>query len=311
MNTSASAIILGGAAALSVVWEDEYYFALAKPSGLHTLSADSTLDCGPSVSQLLCQTFPALAHIGGTAHNAGLLQRLDRETSGIVLGAKTDEAWARFRDLYSAGKVQKTYRVALDGLLHHPVQIDAAIGSPYRRASKVRVYDPKISRVERPEVARSSGPRSATGGRTHGLLGDQHSQHHSRQRGKGRAQPALTEFTPNIVNKVRGFTIALASTTTGRRHQVRAHAGALGHPLCGDTLYGSTRSLSAVMRDSPSRTSVPELRLGCGAAGALPMFLLHAEEVSFPHPFTGQLVSTSLSVQGALGWAQLAVEAAE
>lgn len=298
MKTSASAIMVGGATPLAVVWEDEYYFALAKPAGLHTVGATADLDQGPSVSQILCQSLPALAHIGSTASNGGLLQRLDMDTSGIVLGAKTDEAWARFRDLYSLGGVEKTYRVALDGILHHTVKIDAAIGSPYRRASKVRVYDPRISREEGPETARSSGSLSAAAGSERRLQGNLT----SRQKGKGRAQPARTTFAPGAINIDQSLTIALASTTTGRRHQVRAHAAALGHPLCGDDLYGSARDLFEILPGASSGSPLSMAPADIHAPAQLPRFLLHAEKVSFGHPFTGQAIRVSLSAESFPGW---------
>jgi 23S rRNA-/tRNA-specific pseudouridylate synthase len=236
-----------------VVWEDDSLFVLNKPSLIHSsglstpkeLAGPSELSHG-SVAETLLALLPELGAVSETKNDAGLAQRLDFETSGILIGAKSRNTWLALREQFHLGTVTKTYRVLLEGALPGRLVIDAPIGSPYRRGKKVRVYLP-----DRPS------------------------------RGVNRSQAAQTIF--NVQTNGPGttpsdnspWTIALAVTSTGRRHQVRAHAAALGYPLVGDSLYGSNSTLDDI---SPALAAeIPK-----------PSFLLHAEMVQLSHPLSGK-----------------------
>ncbi|NDC38317.1 MAG: hypothetical protein EBZ48_09730 [Proteobacteria bacterium] len=190
-----------------VIFDDGELFAVCKPAGVHSVMQRSSR--APSIAQALIRAQPELASAAPTPEDGGLINRLDGDTSGILLGAKSKESWGRFSELLKSGGIEKRYLVILEGRLMRPCSISGWIGSPYRRGSKVRVY--------------TSPPSSSV-----------------------RALPAHTEVSPLHFDTVSNTTYAVVHCPVARRHQVRAHCAALGYPLLGDTLYGAARRLHQV-----------------------------------------------------------------
>lgn len=203
---------------------------VAKPAHLHsTIGADPTV---PSVAAWLIERDPNQRGIGDRNTEGGLVHRLDYETSGVLIAAKTRSAWLALRAAIQDGRVEKSYLVILEGILKDPMAVENFIGSPHRRGVKVRAYDTLPAH--------------------------------------GRALPARSLFAPCASSPTLDLTLARVTAHTARRHQVRIHARTIGHPLCGDSLYGSTRALA----DLVTRSSGP----------AVPRFFLHAEAATFNHP---------------------------
>lgn len=209
---------------LSILYEDEACVVVDKPSGLHSVTIR---DGGPSLAELLVARFPALAEVGGRTGEAGLVHRLDQETSGAIVAAKTQRAWETLREALQDGKITKSYLALVEGLLAEPRRVSSFIGSRYRGSKAVSVWSTK--------------PRSARGA----LFG-------------------VTQFDP--LGHENDQTLVRAFAPVARRHQVRAHAAHIGHPLVGDSLYGSERVLDF---SSP---------------GVETKFFLHCEEIAFLSP---------------------------
>lgn len=169
---------------------------LFKPAGLHTASlaggGDSLEDALPSLAP----------------HPCILLQRLDRDTSGIVCAAATERAAERFREDERLGLTDKRYLALLCGGLEHPAQVRRAIGMDGGR--RVRIRD-----LDDPDLARWTDIRPIL--RMHA----------------GDARLAGLPDPP-----AEGLTLAVCRIRRGARHQIRAHAAWLGLPLWGDGLYG-------------------------------------------------------------------------
>lgn len=215
---------------LTLLYNDDCVFAAYKPAGLHTVQLRS--GGGASLADLLLTHYPDLAQASPASGDAGLIQRLDRETSGIVLGAKSREVWQKLFEELLAGSIQKTYVALVEGHCTTRRTFSSFIGSPHRGAAKVRVYE-------------NEPPKSA------------------------RALPGTTVFSPLSFNPVINCSLVEAVASPARRHQVRAHAAYVGHPLVGDALYGA--------RSSPSGLCVTQRE-----------FFLHACTITFQHPTTGQ-----------------------
>lgn len=209
---------------------DPELFAIAKPPGLHSVM--QPLSDNLSVAKLLLEAHPALEAAAPKAGDAGLVNRLDYDTSGILLGAWNRGAWERLSTLLKSGGITKSYHVILEGKLASTERISGWIGSPYRRGSKVRVYS-------------SDPPKSV------------------------RALPATSQISPVCYEQSADCTLALVDCAVARRHQVRAHCAALGHPLLGDELYGAARRLAELAPAEESRG-----------------FFLHAGKAGFAHPVT-------------------------
>lgn len=185
--------------------EDVLYRAVLKPSGVHTasLSKDDT-----SVATWLCKHFPEHAGIGSIS-DAGLAHRLDLETSGVIIAARSQETWLHLRELFSRNQVTKWYVALVEGVLPTSTICTAAIATRYRHSKTVT---PIL-----PERAGEAPYRQ----RFHSI------------------QPARSTFFPLAQLATNGPSLVAVFLETGRRHQIRAHAASLGHPLAGDTKYGA------------------------------------------------------------------------
>ncbi|MBQ8383139.1 MAG: RluA family pseudouridine synthase [Clostridia bacterium] len=181
-------------------------------------------------------THPSMGHTGDTLANAvafylsgggspfvfRAVNRLDRDTSGTVLLCKDRYTAAALAGAMGRGEIRKTYLALLCGeLAADSGEISAAIR---RKEASI------ITREAIPHVDGEPIPAGA--------------------------QPALTRY--EVVERYRGYTLVRAFPETGRTHQLRVHFASIGHPIVGDTLYGS-------------------------AHPALPRQALHAESLTFPH----------------------------
>lgn len=181
---------------------------LFKAAGLH--SAALAGKTGDSLEARL----PALcAPVLTPGEQPELLQRLDQMTSGIVCAALTPEAASAFRAAEAAGDCEKRYLALLTGALPAPVTARQRLDTNGRRTTRLRDEDAGPLRwTEFLPLHVWQGEECA---RLGSLLAD----------GGAEAPPALT--------------LAACRIRRGARHQIRAHAASLGHPLFGDTRYGS------------------------------------------------------------------------
>lgn len=187
--------------ALPVVFEDDHLLVLDKPAGLvvHPAAGNWT---GTLLNGLL-------AHHDGAARlpRAGIVHRLDKDTSGLMVVAKTPRAFDALVAMIAARDVQRIY-VAL-------------AGGPWRHADAVRVEQP-IGRDPRQRLRMAVHPADSAA-----------------------AKPARTEVrrldggTPDRAEWV----LVGCKLHTGRTHQIRVHLAWLGHPLVGDALYGGRVAL--------------------------------------------------------------------
>jgi 23S rRNA pseudouridine1911/1915/1917 synthase len=184
---------------LTVLYEDDDLVAIDKPAGM-VVHAGAGVHDGTLVNALL-HRFGSLSGVGG-ALRPGIVHRLDRFTSGVLLVAKNDAAHQRLAAQFSGRLVEKTYLA----LVHGKVKQESG-------------------RIERP-IARDPVRRVRMTAR----LAD------------GRAAwseyRVLRRFDPQIV-RASGFTLLEVRIGTGRTHQIRVHLSSLGHPVAGDSLYGA------------------------------------------------------------------------
>jgi 23S rRNA pseudouridine1911/1915/1917 synthase len=183
---------------IRIVHADAHVVVADKPAGMpsHPLKPGET----GTAANALVGRFPELASVGPAAREGGLVHRLDTDTSGLLLAARTEPAHAMLREQFTARTVEKGYLALVSGELHAGGEIDVPLA-----------HDPHDSRKVRP----ASDPEWA--------------QAHD-------ARPALTRFTP--AERRAGFTLVEVEIATGVLHQIRAHMAFIGHPLAGDLLYG-------------------------------------------------------------------------
>ncbi len=192
------------ASAVEVLYEDDAFLAIAKPPLMASvvIRGDDALTAADHIAAIA----PQCATASKDPREAGLVQRLDYSTSGVMIAAKTPAIWNRFHQMLLSGAVQKDYLALVEGRLSGT---EVRIDLPLRSAAG----------GERMQVAEADSVDS--------LPACSHIRKHSSLLGIGENVSLL---------KVQGAGM--------RRHQVRAHLASLGLPLVGDALYGAKSELS-------------------------------------------------------------------
>lgn len=209
---------------LDIVYEDADVVVVNKPRGMVVHPAPGHPD-GTLVNALLWHCGASLSGVGGE-RRPGIVHRIDKDTSGLIIAAKNDFA-------------------------------HLALSAQLADRSLSRVYEA----VARGEFREESGTVDAPIGR--------HPTERKRMAVTERgSRPAVTHW--EVIARYRGWTHIRCRLETGRTHQIRVHMAYIGHPLLGDMVYGAKK---------PER----------GLEGQC----LHARELKFLHPRTGEAIHLS------------------
>lgn len=190
-------------AVLPVVRQLPSVLVLDKPAGLPSVALRGS--GGDSLAARLAGRFPECAPIGGPGES-GLVHRLDTGTSGLLLAARSAEAYTALRSQFRAHAVVKEYRALVAGRIDRALRVDAPIGQHQSAVRRMRAI-------------------------VHGDAARRYV-----------ARPACTDVAPERI--FAAATLVRCRTATGARHQIRVHLASIGHPLIGDPLYGSEAAAS-------------------------------------------------------------------
>jgi len=221
-----------------VIFEDAEFLIVNKPAGLvcHPTKTDE-------YSSLISR---ARLYLGEGSHPQ-LVNRLDRETSGITVIARTSESARELRRTWESREVEKQYLAVVHGRVENPDGIvDAPLGEDL--SSKVAIKD-----CVRPD---GSAARTEYWVEAH-LEHEVPSEH---------GEVGETELKP--------FSLLRLKPRTGRKHQIRIHLAHLGHPIVGDKIYGGDEDLYLALVEN-RLTPAQRRRL------ILPHHALHAQSVRF------------------------------
>jgi len=204
---------------IQVLYEDADVIAINKPAGM-VVHTGAGRHSGTLVNAVL-HRFGKLSGVGGELR-PGIVHRLDRFTSGVILIARNDTAHRHLAEQFASRQVEKIY-VAL---VHGALKSDAGrITAPITR-------DP-VTRVRM--TARLA-----------------------------RGRQAITSY--QVLKRFKEYTLLEVKIGTGRTHQIRVHLASIGHPVVGDKLYGA-----------------PASELG--------RYFLHARQIAFTGPVTGERIT--------------------
>lgn len=202
---------------LDVVYEDDDVIVVNKPKGLVVHPAPGHPD-GTLVNALLYHCGDSLSGINGELR-PGIVHRIDRDTSGLIIAAKNDFAHVRLAAQLQDHTLARTYRCIVTGNLREDA---GTVNAPIGRCP-----------ADRKKMAVVAGGRNA-----------------------------VTHW--QVLERYPGAAYVECRLETGRTHQIRVHMAYIGHPILGDTVYGSKKP-------------VPGLNGQC----------LHAVGLRFLHPRTG------------------------
>ena len=239
---------------LDIVFEDEDVLAINKQAGLiiHPARGNWTGTLVNGLAFYFRKNWRDISELptSGEIFRPGIVHRLDRDTTGVILIAKTELALWRLGRQFELRKVHKTYSAIVSGILDRDEDI---IDAPIGRHPKIR---------EKYAVHRLTGkPYPST------------------------TKDAITRYKVlkrlrNVGPRKSSFTLVEMYPKTGRTHQLRVHMSFLGHPIVGDKMYGGGPLYRSQLIGKSELAEGPLMMRQA----------LHAHTIEFSHPRTGQLM---------------------
>lgn len=180
-----------------IIFENDNFLVLDKPDGLLVHPTD--LNEPGTLVEWVHQKYPEIEAVGEYQYRGGIIHRLDKDVSGIIVIAKNDQAFYHLKEQFKQRLVKKVYTALVYGRLSQEAgEIDLPIGRnkegqfvahPRRGAEKFSVKD----------------------------------------------KVAKTKY--KVLEYIKDYTLLEVQILTGRTHQIRAHLSAIGHPILGDQIY--------------------------------------------------------------------------
>jgi len=182
---------------LKIIYEDENLLVVNKPAGLNVYS--ETENTEKTLIDRLLESYPELKNVGSPPRY-GIAHRLDKDTSGLILVAKTNQALFFLQKQFKNRTIQKKYTALIVGNVKTESGIiETLIGRSPKDGKKQKIF----------------------------LLGEPGSE--------GKRQ-AVTEY--KVVERFDDYTLLEVIPKTGRKHQIRCHLSHIHHPIAGDKVYG-------------------------------------------------------------------------
>jgi len=185
---------------IKIIYEDNDVLVIDKPAGIVVFPEGKTIE-GTLIDTLVKQK-PELKN-AGEAPRYGIVHRLDKDTSGLLLVAKSTESLIFLQKQFKTREVEKKYIALVTGLLKEESgEIKTLIGRSPKDPRKQKAYP----------------------------IGVKSSKVHKVER------EAITKY--NVLKRFENYTLLEVKIETGRKHQIRCHLAYIHHPVVGDAVYG-------------------------------------------------------------------------
>ncbi len=191
-----------------VIYEEEDFLVINKPAGL---IVHPVKDGEESVVSWLLAQYPEVATVGDDPENrAGIVHRLDRDTSGVMIIPRTQEAFLFFKNLFQTKTVHKAYMALVYGV---PKEARGIVDKP------IGLNSGTVKRTVHVKNAKM-------------------------------VKDAVTDYEVIKSFEIEGVQVSLVrvSPRTGRTHQIRVHMASINCPIVGDTLYGPKKQAIRISR---------------------------------------------------------------
>lgn len=201
-----------------IVSETDDYLVINKPAGLAVHGGGNLTE--PTLTDWLIDYYPKIKKVGDDPLRPGIVHRLDKEVSGLMVIAKNQKSFTALKEQFKSREIVKEYIALVYGKVANDYGI---IDFPIKRSQTGH----KMAAL--PLKAENLLTRRRPQGRDQGNID-----------GWFKARSAQTEF--QILKKFVNYTLLRVKIKTGRTHQIRVHFFAYGHPLVGDNLYFTAKT---------------------------------------------------------------------
>jgi 23S rRNA pseudouridine1911/1915/1917 synthase len=186
---------------LKIIYEDNDMLVIEKPAGIAVHPSENKKRTSRTIVQLVSKHFPPIEQVGENTLRPGIVHRLDKETSGLMVIAKNNETFFELKKQFQERKVEKKYIALVSGVLEKESGI-----------------------IDRPLVKMGARSRVENKGGSDPPLGVRP------------PRPALTKY--KVIRRYADYTLVEVYPKTGRQHQIRVHFASINHPVACDKLYG-------------------------------------------------------------------------
>jgi 23S rRNA pseudouridine1911/1915/1917 synthase len=208
---------------VQIVYENREFIVVNKPAGLIVHGAPHIK--GPTLADWLVRKFPEIKKVGEDKTRPGIMHRLDKDVSGLLVVARTNESFANLKKQFQKREVEKIYTALVYGA--------------------VAKDNDKIN---------FSLKRAAGGHRQAAIPEGYHFKENFME-----LREAFTEF--EVLRKFINYTLLAVKIKSGRKHQIRVHLFAYGYPLVGDNLYSTKKTRELNRKNDLGRIFLVSSRL--------------------------------------------------